>query len=471
MHKLMALAAFGMLTITAAHAELPPGVQRVLTGLSVPPGDVSIVVEAVDTGETLLSQMPDTPRNPASVMKTVTTWAALEALGPAYRWTTEAYLLGPFDGKTLDGDLALKGYGDPFLVVEELWKLLRTLRRIGLEEIKGDFVFDASHFDVREEAPGAFDGEPYRTYNVVPSALLVNFKAVSFQFFPDAAGGRVRVATDPVLSNLEIDNKVSLGDGSCGGFQRGISFSHADAAKLDRVVLGGQYSRRCASYALGRTVLQHDTYAYGVFDSLWKEVGGKFAGKLRNEAVPPGTVPALTWRSPPLGEVIRSINKNSNNVMTRQLLYTLGAERYGAPGTREKGVDAVRELLASRGLDVAPLVLTNGAGLSRDERVSARLLADLLRAAARSPYAAEFIASLSLGGMDGTTRGRFPNASDRGVTHVKTGRIDDVSALAGYVHGAERTYVMAVLVNSSNAHRGPGQEIEEAVLRWVQSLP
>src|SRR5690606_13154627 len=193
--------------------------------------------------------------------------------------------------------------------------------------------------------------------------------------------------TDPILANLKIDNKVSLGDGSCGGFQRGISFNHADAAKLDRVVVGGQYSRRCSSYALGRTVLQHDTYAYGLFDSLWKEIGGKFAGKLRTEAVPPGTMPALTWRSPPLAEVIRSINKNSNNVMTRQLLYTLGAERYGAPGTREKGVDAVRELLASRGLDVAPLVLKNGAGLSRDERVSARLLADLLRAAARSPYA------------------------------------------------------------------------------------
>jgi serine-type D-Ala-D-Ala carboxypeptidase/endopeptidase (penicillin-binding protein 4) len=464
----LALACFAAVT---ARADLPVEVQRVLTALAVPADDVSIVVQSIDGAEPILSHLPDAARSPASVMKTVTTWSALESLGPAYTWPTEVYFLGTFDGKKLDGDLALKGYGDPYLVVEEVWKLLRTLRRIGLEEITGDLVVDASYFDVNEPEPGAFDGEPYRTYNVVPSALLMNFKAVSFQIFPDPANGRVTVATDPVLSNLKIDSDLKLADKACGGFQRGITFSHADAAKLDHVVLSGDYSRRCNAYSLGRTVLQHDTYAFGLFDTLWKEVGGKFQGKLRTAVVPPGTTPALTWHSAPLGEVIRSINKNSNNVMTRQLLYTLGAERFGAPGTRAGGIQAVRDLLQSRGIDPAPLMLTNGAGLSRDERVSARLLADLLRAAARSPYAAEFIASLSLGGMDGTTRGRFDGAAGEAVTHVKTGRIDYVSALAGYVHNPERTYVMAVLVNNDKAHRGPGQEIEEAVVRWIEARP
>lgn len=462
--------AVGCLAVASAHADLPPEVQRVLTALGVPADDVSIVVQAVDGAEPILRHLPDVPRNPASVMKTVTTWSALEALGPAYTWPTEVYFLGTFDGKKLDGDLALKGYGDPFLVVEQVWKLLRTLRRVGVEEITGDLVLDASYFDVSSEPPpGAFDGDAYRTYNVVPNALLVNFKAVSFQFFPDLANGRVTVATDPVLSNLKIDNELKLADKACGGFQRGIAFNHADAAELDQVVLSGDYSRRCNAYSLGRTVLQHDTYAFGLFDALWKEVGGKFTGKLRTAVVPPGTTPALTWRSPPLGEVIRSINKNSNNVMTRQLLYTLGAEKFGAPGTRAGGIQAVRDLLQSHGIDPAPLVMTNGAGLSRDERVSAELLVEVLRTAAQSPYAAEFIASLSLGGMDGTTRGRFGEGA--AVTHVKTGRLDYVSALAGYVHHPKRTYVIAVLVNNEKAHRGPGQEIEEAVLRWIEARP
>jgi D-alanyl-D-alanine carboxypeptidase/D-alanyl-D-alanine-endopeptidase (penicillin-binding protein 4) len=166
--------------------------------------------------------------------------------------------------------------------------------------------------------------------------------------------------------------------------------------------------------------------------------------------------------------VIRSINKNSNNVMTRQLLYTLGAEAAGAPGTRENGVATVRELLESYGLDVGSLTLQNGAGLSRDERASMRLLANMLQVAYRSPYAAEFVASLSLGGLDGTTRGRFDAHPGEGLLHVKTGRLDHVSAIAGYVHaGGDRTYVVAVVMNSPDAHRGPGQELEEAVLRWT----
>jgi D-alanyl-D-alanine carboxypeptidase/D-alanyl-D-alanine-endopeptidase (penicillin-binding protein 4) len=457
------------LAALSAHAgELPPEVERVLSGHGIPANDVSIVVQAVDAAEPVLAHLADVPRSPASVMKIVTTWSALEYLGPAYTWPTEVHFLGGFDGRKLDGDLALKGYGDPYLVVEELWKLLRALRRLGLEDISGDLVLDDSYFAIDEPEPGAFDGQPYRTYNVVPSALLMNFKAVQFEFAPDLAHDRVVVTTDPVLSNLEIDNNLKLGYGPCRGYQAGIAFNHADPDSLARVVLDGEYSRTCNRYRLSRTVLQHDTFVFGMFEPLWREVGGSFSGELRHAVVPPGNPPALIWESPPLGEIIRSINKNSNNVMTRQLIYTLGAEVAGAPGTRASGVAAVRDLLAARGLAVDSLMLENGAGLSRDERASMQLFADLLRAAYSSPYAPEFIASLSLGGLDGTTRGRFDAAPSRGVMHLKTGRLDHVSAVAGYVRAAnERTYVVAVAMNHDNAHRGPGQELEEAVLRFA----
>jgi D-alanyl-D-alanine carboxypeptidase/D-alanyl-D-alanine-endopeptidase (penicillin-binding protein 4) len=449
-------------------ADLPPEVERVLTGHGIPPTAVSILVQDVTANEPVLSHLADVPRSPASVMKVVTTWSALEYLGPAYTWPTEVHFLGAVVGDELKGDLALKGYGDPYLVVEEVWKLLRTLRRLGLREIEGDLVLDDSHFAIDEPAPGAFDGQPYRTYNVVPNALLMNFKAVQFEFLPDPVNARVSVATDPPLANLTIVNNLALVDGPCRGFQAGIAFNHADPDSLARVVLDGQFSRRCNLYRLGRTVLEHDTFAFGMITALWRELGGTLSGKLRKAALPPDEAPELVWSSRPLGEVVRSINKNSNNVMTRQLLYTLGAEVAGAPGTRVGGVDAVRELLAARGIDVESLTLHNGAGLSRDERASMQLLVDLLRTAYRSPWAAEFIASLSLGGLDGTTRGRFDAAPTQGVMHLKTGRLDHVSAVAGYVRAAnERTYVVAVAMNHENAHRGPGQELEEAVLRFA----
>ena len=460
--------------LVAAHAaaELPPEIERVLTGHGIPVTDVSVVVQAVDEAQPIVSHLADLPRSPASVMKMVTTWSVLESLGPAYTWPTEVYFLGAFDGHTLDGDLALKGHGDPYLVVEEVWKLLRALRRMGLTEITGDLVLDDSHFAIDEPDPGAFDGQPYRTYNVAPNALLMNFKAVQFQFTPDPEHGRVSVATDPLLANLKIDNKLALVDGACRGYQAGISFNHADPATLERVVLDGQFARRCNVYGLARTVLQHDTYAFGLFSSLWKEVGGEFNGKLRKAQIPPESTPALVWQSRPLGEVVRSINKNSNNVMTRQLVYTLGAETAGAPGTRANGITAVRDLLTARGLNIDSLMLQNGAGLSRDERASMQLFVDLLRAAYRSPYAPEFIASLSLGGLDGTTRRRFDASMPAsGVMHLKTGRFDHVSAVAGYVRAPnDKTYVVAVVMNSEDAHRGPGQEFEEAVLRYTLSL-
>jgi D-alanyl-D-alanine carboxypeptidase/D-alanyl-D-alanine-endopeptidase (penicillin-binding protein 4) len=215
-------------------------------------------------------------------------------------------------------------------------------------------------------------------------------------------------------------------------------------------------------------VLQHDTYSFGLFQSLWRDLGGTLRGKLVVESVPEDAAPVLTWQSPPLAEVIRSINKNSNNVMTRQLLLTLGAELNAVPGTEAGGIDVVHEHLDALGLHDGSLIIINGAGLSRESRVSAGMLSNILAAASRGPYASEFIASLSIAGIDGTTRDRYDDALGNGVMHVKTGRIDHVSALAGYAHAADgRIYTLAILTNTPEAHRGLGQEVEEAVLRWL----
>jgi len=451
-----------------AAGDLPRSVQRILDAHKISADSFSAIVQRVDADEPLLSVYPDTLRNPASTMKLLTTFIALEVLGPAYRWKTEAYLGGNLVNGALAGDLYLKGYGDPYMVMERFWLFLRQMRQHGLTDIDGDLVIDNSFFAMPSVERGAFDGQPLRTYNVVPDAFLVNFQAISFSFNPDPATNRVAIIADPLPVNLEIRNRIELDDGRCGGYQNGIVIDTANRTELDRVTFSGRFGSRCPEYRLSRSLLSAPTFAYGVFRGLWEESGSSLDGKLRVAEVPEGLEPFQVMRSVPLSDVIRSVNKWSNNVMARHLLLTVGVERFGAPATVDKGRRAAMQFLSERGLDFPGLWIDNGAGLSREARISARSMARLLLAADKSIYRAEFVSSLALAGMDGTMRRRFREKNLAGHMHLKTGRLDDVFSMVGYVRSRSGDeYVVVAIQNGTDADRGPGEEAQSALLRWV----
>jgi D-alanyl-D-alanine carboxypeptidase/D-alanyl-D-alanine-endopeptidase (penicillin-binding protein 4) len=162
------------------------------------------------------------------------------------------------------------------------------------------------------------------------------------------------------------------------------------------------------------------------------------------------------------------VNKYSNNVMAHQLLYTLAAERFGAPGTEENGRAVVHQWLQERDFEVDGLRFDNGAGLSRDARMTASHLAHLLRYAYQSRYMPEFMSSMSLAGLDGTLSSRFRDDALTGMAHIKTGSLDDVTAIAGYLQARSgERFIVVSLHNDRNIHRGTGQEVQEALLRWV----
>jgi len=206
-HSLAALLAGGLLCVGPPPAadELPPPVQRVLDGHGLDAGDLSIHVHELGSGREVLAHHADTPRNPASVLKLLTTFAALDVLGPAHTWRTEVYLDGRLEDGVLAGNLVLRGGGDPYLVQERFWLLLRELRRRGLQRIEGDLVIDSGYFRPAPEDRSAFDNQPLRAYNVTPHALLVNFNVVRFWFEPVAAG--VLVEMEPPLANLRMDSR------------------------------------------------------------------------------------------------------------------------------------------------------------------------------------------------------------------------------------------------------------------------
>ena len=456
---------------TAGAAGLPEPVAFVINGYKIPRDSYSLYVRDVEAQEAVLAVNPEVAFNPASVIKVIPTLAALELLGPAYHWKTEAYTLGSLSDGVLQGDLLLKGYGDPHLVIEDFRKMLEELRRRGIRDISGDLLIDPSWFDLPPGDPGAFDSKPFRSYNALPHALLVNFKAVRFHFYPSANGRDVRVHTEPELAGLRIDNRLRLRKRSCGGFQRGITVTVPDGQAADEVIFSGRFPNRCRHYILTRSLLTHETYAYGAFKSIWQQLGGTIAGQVRTAAAPAQKKPLLVHHSKSLSDIIKHINKFSNNVMTRQLLLTLGAEMEEAPGTVAKGVRVIDNYLTGLGLDTQSLHIDNGAGLSRDVRVSAGLLADVLQHAWHIPHRPEFVSSLAITGVDGTARRRLKNRAAAGSAHIKTGTIDEVSAIAGYVHAKSgRDYIVVGMLNRRHAHQGHGRELMNALVSWVYGL-
>lgn len=462
-------AGLGLATLPLAEAQpsLPNRLQVVINGHQLPAGSYGFHVQEVGNGTTLLDINATTPLNPASTMKVLTTLAALEQLGPAYVWHTELYALGNVSNGTLEGDLLVRGGGDPYLLEDQVRNMLKALQRQGVRRISGDLVVDTSYFDPVVTQDGPIDNQQDRAYNVLPNALMSNFQAVTFYFRPSDDGQHVEITADPALSNLQISNNLTIKQGACEGYQRGISFD-SDAGRPDRVAFDGRFPSGCSEYSLVRAVLTPETFFFGLFDRLWRELGGEFNGSLRQGVAPVGVQPLVEWYSPPLSEVIRYINKFSNNLMTRQTLLTLGAERFETPATVDSGQTVVGEYLDMLGLDYNGLEVSNGSGLSRDSRISPALLGRVLQHGYDSPYMAEFIASLPLNGIDGTMRNRLRSEALRGNMHIKTGTLDEVSAVAGYVTASSgKQYTVVGMLNHSLADRGPGVELMDALLTWV----
>jgi D-alanyl-D-alanine carboxypeptidase/D-alanyl-D-alanine-endopeptidase (penicillin-binding protein 4) len=204
---------------------------------------------------------------------------------------------------------------------------------------------------------------------------------------------------------------------------------------------------------------------------LWRQLGGSVDGKVMQGMLPDNTTLAFEEPSISLGEAVRMINKYSNNVMTRQVLLSLGALAFGPPGTTEKGIAAVKAWLAQSKLDSSALRLDNGAGLSRDERISAALLGQLLLYVYQQAYMPEFIASLPVAGFDGSMAHRFTDGPLLGRAHIKTGLLDFVQSMAGYVTTTSgKRYAVVLLHNDPRAHTKAGQELQDEVIRWTYSL-
>ncbi|MFJ7884963.1 D-alanyl-D-alanine carboxypeptidase/D-alanyl-D-alanine-endopeptidase [Pseudomonas sp. NPDC096917] len=429
------------------NTTLSPKVQQALKTNKLQNDALSLVLLPLTGPGTPTVFNADVSMNPASTMKLVTTYAALEMLGPTHQWKTEFYTDGTLNNGILQGNLYLKGGGDPKLNMEKLWLLMRDLRANGVQQVTGDLVLDRNFFEQPQLPVFNDDGnDENKPFLVKPDALMVNLKALRFVARNDS--GKVLVSVEPPIASIRIDNQVkAINAKQCTGDVRYNPVPQADGSVL--VTVSGQLADGCNSQTY-LSLLDHATYTAGAVRAIWKELGGSIQGQDRQASVPKSAKLLARAYSPDLAEIIRDINKYSNNTMAQQLFLSLGAQfRTDADGDDAKAAQrVVRQWLAKKGITAPHLVMENGSGLSRAERVSAREMAQMLQAAWKSPYAAEFISSMPIAGKDGTMRKRLKTTAMNGQAHIKTGTLNTVRAISGFSRDSNGdTWAVVAILN------------------------
>ncbi|HEU4620742.1 MAG TPA: D-alanyl-D-alanine carboxypeptidase/D-alanyl-D-alanine-endopeptidase [Burkholderiaceae bacterium] len=446
---------------TDVPVDPPPVVAAAIDRAKLPTSAISLLVVPVEGGAPLVDMNTDRAQVVGSLMKLVTTYAALDLLGPTYTWRTQWLSSAPQVGDVLDGDLVVRASGDPKFLVENLELVLRDLRLRGLRELRGDLVVDRSAFAPQTYDEARFDQDPLRAYNVAPDAFLLNYKATAFRFIP--LDDRVAIAMEPPTGQPIAD--VRALDGPCGEWRAQIK---ADLSDPLRPRFSGAMPRECGARSWYFNLASHDAYVRAAFEQAWTRLGGVVRPNfsVRTGLAPTDARILAEWTSPALAELIRDINKFSNNVMARQLFLSLGAEITKQPASQEQSSRVMGDWLSAHDIDPASVVFENGSGLSRIESMSARTLARLLVLAFNGPLMPEFVASLPIAGYDGTMRRRLTSNTVAGAAHIKTGTLANVRGIAGYVLAQSgRRYVVVSIVNSPLAAQA--SPVHDALLQWI----
>ena len=470
-HPLLWLAGLLCLALSsAAQGGLPERVALALRDAGIAETSLSALVVPAQGGAARLAHFDERPMAPASTMKLVTTLVALDALGPTFRWRTQLLTEGTSQGSALRGPLYLRGGGDPNLTWDGLRAMFRSLRAQGIRRIVGDVVLDRAYFQPSRPDLGAapFDETPDAYYNVIPDALLLNSNLIELSL--DSTGAGTVISTLPPLARVRIDVQVALDDSRCDDWDDSWSASalHMGPGGTANLTLRGAFPRNCKT-STRLNLIDRNLYIDRFIRAFWKELGGSWQGKTRDGQTPQGARLLVERHSDTLANSVKLINKASDNAMARSLYLTLGAQRAQVGGTPSTalGADAsIRDWFASHGIAAQGLVLENGSGLSRLERISARQLAAVLQVGAASNWYAEFASSLPIVAIDGAMRKRLRDSSVAGRARIKTGTLKDATAVAGYVRdAANQDWIVVAIINDSAAKKG--RATLDALINWA----
>lgn len=448
-----------------SRAAFTARVRRAIKRQCPRPGRLGLYIRSVSTAQTLYSHNAATRRIPASNVKLFTAAAALASLGPDYRFATDFYVKGKVRSGVLRGDLYLKGYGDPLFVHEKMRDFVRRLKLRGVKRIEGDLVADDTFFDDKKHGRGWRVGRSIRPYLAPHGALSLNFGLAHALVAPGGrVGGPALVNLEPPSRALRLRAKVKTSRRSLN-----IRLGRMRSRGKDVVLVSGLFpaGNRMKRYRV--PVTDPTAFTAGAVAVEFERQGITLMGKIRRAATPPDARLLARNLSPQLSEVVRGLNKFSNNFVAEQVLKTMGAEAHGAPGTAEKGLRVVRDFLVSTGVSAKEIALADGSGLSRMNRSSPRAMAILLEAAHNDfRLRPEFMASLAVFGVDGTVKKRRRRGVDTRRVRVKTGVLNGVRAFSGYAAARNGEILAFSVLMNGNACRP--KSLTGEVVRSMVSL-
>ena len=458
---------------------LPAPVVNAILASGLPPASFGMYAQEVVGERTLVALNEERPFTMASTTKVVTSLAALDLLGPFYRWRTSAFALGTLADGKLIGDLLIVGGGNAQLTSAELAAWFGRMREQGLREIEGDIVLDRFAFQLSRadhaHTPVQSADQPRHVW---PDAMTLDEGLLGVTVQP-ARGPRAAITLKPALSEVRLDNQVAM-NGGCDASARWEPGRIAAAGRPDlaTVIVRGNWSAACGSRSISFVPPADSGYAARALPAMWAAAGGVLRGRVVAADVVPGVSPIpvgsdgepvqpLSFhRSKPLPEMVRDINKVSDNVAARNLMLSLSPGFPARPATLAGAQKIVGMWLRDQGLADGDVQVENGSGLSHSERAKPRALVQLLRKAWRAEQAQAFFESLPIAGVDGTLKNRLLGGRAAGQAYLKTGTLNDTRALAGYVHAASgKMYAVALMVNHAEATRG--RAALDAMIEWL----
>lgn len=403
-------------------------------------------------------------RVPASLSKVVTAVGVLETLGVTWKTQTQLVSNASVDGKTLKGNLILKGGGDPGFVSETMWFLVNEFKRTGVETIDGDIVVDASRFDNISIDESRDDKRVDRAYDAPVSAMSFNWNSVNVFVRPTKNGEKPTVWVDPENTLFKVENKAVTGNGTPAIYVERVG---------NVIKVSGKIPTSMGEKAFYKNIGDVTQWSGHNLIQFLKQRGITVKGQVKAGAAPKDAIVLAKADSKPLGEMVKDMMKFSNNFVAEMLVKNLAAEKKGMGASLAQGVDVIKQCFLRWEMPKSCVYL-NPSGLSHDNKFSPQDLVTVLNIAAENmEYSSEFMASMPIAGLDGTLKNRMKNTPAQGEVRAKTGLLNGVAGLGGYHRSKSgQLYAFILVYNGPDSKTDKARDFfDDLTVGMVKNLP